>query len=131
MPDATKFDLKEFPKDIVEVFMRGGAGPALVTMRKRYARARPGWCERAIDWLEKNVDHGTEFSTAAKPAIVFKVGDYGAVGGRSAPVQPGAQIVRVTKVINAGRVLEVVDARDKDKVYHVMASHISPVPAPK
>jgi hypothetical protein len=131
MPDATKFDLKEFPKDVVEVFMHGGAGPALVTMRKRYARARPGWCERAIDWLEKNVDHGPDYATADKARITFKIGDHGAVSGLGVSAAlPGAQIVKIMEIINQGRVLKVVDARDKDRVYYVMADQILPALAP-
>ena len=67
--NSTTFDIKEFPKDVVEVYLKGGAVPAVVTMRKRYTRAKPGWCERAIDWLEKNVDHGPEFAPVAQRIV--------------------------------------------------------------
>ena len=131
MVNATSFDLKEFPKDVVEVYLKGGAGPAVVTMRKRYTRAKPGWCERAIDWLEKNVDHGPEFAPVAQKIVWFKVGDHGAVCARGAAKQvPGAQIVRVVGVMNDGRVLRVKDIRAEDKTYYVLYDQLVPVPAP-
>ena len=128
MPDATSFDLKEFPKDVVEVYLKGGPGPAVVLMRRRYTRAKPGWCERAVGWLEKNIDHGPEYSTAAKQIVWFKVGDRGAVSSIGASVaKPGAQIVEVVQVLNDGRLLVVKDVRTPDKTYYVLYDQLVPV----
>jgi hypothetical protein len=129
--DSYTFDLKKFPKQIVEIYQRGGAQPALVLMRRFYPRGSARWQEKAIEWLEKNLPKPEGFESAGKARVAFKVGDHGAVAARGAakPV-PGAQVVQVAEVLNDGNLLKVHDARDKKKVYYVMCDQLIPVAAP-
>jgi len=110
MPNAPSFELLEFPKDVVEVYLKGGTAPALVVMKRQYSRARPGWCERAVEWLEQHLQRGPEFSQTPKPIITYRPGDVGHVGlrGQGTP-KPGAQEVQVVKTMNDGKVLHVKD----------------------
>lgn len=120
--------MKEFPKQVVEVYLRGGAVPAVVTMQRLYPRARPGWHERAVEWLGQNVKRDSDYSTPAKQFIKFKIGDYGAVAARDVKKPlPGAQVVRVEAVLNEGRLLKVKDARNGAKTYYVMSDQLVPV----
>lgn len=110
MPNAPKFELLEFPKDVVEVYLKGGPAPALVVMKKQYGRAKPGWCERAVEWLEKNLQRGPDIAPTQRPIVLFHPGDVGHVGarGQNGP-KPGAQQVEVIKTLNDGKVLHVKD----------------------
>jgi hypothetical protein len=129
--NSATFTLKEFPKEIVEVYLKGGPQPATVLMRKFYPRGQSRWHDRAVAWLEKNVNRGPGFSTPGKQVVMYKAGDFGAVGARnSAKPTPGAQIVRVEAVLNDGRLLRVKDPRDLTKTYYVMSDQLIPVPAP-
>jgi hypothetical protein len=128
--NSPTFTLKEFPKQVVEIYLKGGSQPAIVLMRKFYPRGQPRWHDRAIAWLEKNVNVPLEVQTPNRLGVVFKVGDFGAVGPQNSKPAPGAQVVRVEVVLNEGRVLRVVDAWDPAKTYYVLANHLIPIPTP-
>jgi hypothetical protein len=128
--NSATFALKEFPKEIVEVYLKGGAKPASVLMRKFYPRAQPQWHDRAIAWLEKNIDTGPSFSTPNQQVITFKVGDFAAIGPQDSKPGSGSQVVRIEAVLNEGRVMRVKDSRDPTKTYYALVGHLIPVPAP-